>query len=67
MAAKQSKNEEKQKNMEETSQKWQKTDKNVRKTGKMWSVTKFYLPSSHLCPAPWWFFPKIFKNVLVCS
>ena len=51
MAAKQSKIEEKQENMVETNQKWQKTDKNDRKPWKMWSFANNLLPSSHFCPA----------------
>ena len=34
-----------------TNQNWQKTDKNERKPWKMWSSTKYLLPSSHFCPA----------------
>ena len=49
MAAKQSKIEEKQENMVETNQKWQKTDKNDRKPWKMWSFANYLLPSSHFC------------------
>ena len=51
MAATQSKIEEKQENMVETNQKWQKTDKNDRKPWKMWSFANYLLPSSHFCPA----------------
>ena len=50
-AAKLSKMNEKQENMTETNQKWQKTDKNDRKASKMWSFTNYLLPSSDFCPA----------------
>ena len=61
MAAKQSKIEEKQENMVETNQKWQKTDKNDRKPWKMWSFKNYLLPSSHFCPAKL-FCQAILKN-----
>ena len=73
-AVKLSKLEEKQENMTETNQKWQKTDKNDRKTFKMLSITNYLrpsfpflscqasisvLPSSLFCPA------KLMKSSLV--
>ena len=54
MAEKQAKIGEKQENMAETNQKWQKTDINGRKTFKMCSITN-YLPASFpflSCQAP---------------